>query len=117
MVGNDRRHSGRRTLLVSVRAANGTTYATLPNSVKVGWVFALWGQGQADSMQGAQSGINTSFFSNGLWGSSGWASAYSSLDHYLQGPPISSYFVPGRPVSYAGDRFGVQAAAQFFLKQ
>jgi hypothetical protein len=92
---------------VSVRAANGTAYATLPNSVKVGWVFALWGQGQADSMQGAQSGINTSFFSNGLWGSSGWASAYSSLDHYLQGPPISSYFVPGWPVSYAGDRFGV----------
>ena len=34
---------------VSVHAANETSvYATLPNSVKVGWVFALWGQGQAE---------------------------------------------------------------------
>jgi hypothetical protein len=91
---------------VSVRATNGTAYATLPNSVKVGLIFALYGQGQADSIQGAQSGNYTSFFS-GLWGQAGWVSPYPGLEHYLQGPPITANFVPGQPYYYAGDRFGV----------
>ena len=92
--------------IVSVRAANGIGYATLPNSVKVGWVFALWGQGQADSMASGQSGTNTSYFS-GLWGFGGWNSAFGGNERYLQGPPITANFVPGQPINNAGDRFGV----------
>jgi hypothetical protein len=92
--------------IVSVRAANGVGYATLPNSVKVGWVFALWGQGQADSMQSGQSGFYTSYFS-GLWGFGGWNSAFGGNEKYLQGPPITANFVPGQPINNAGDRFGV----------
>ena len=99
--------------IVSVRAANGVGYATLPNSIKVGWVFALWGQGQADSIQGAQSGTYISWFS-GFWGFGGWSSAFSGDDHYLQGPPITANFVPGQPVVYAGDRFGVAAVSEAF---
>jgi hypothetical protein len=92
---------------VSVRAANGVGYATLPNSVKVGLVYALYGQGQADSMQAfTQSGNYTSFFT-GLWGYFSWASQYSGLELYLQGPPITGSFVPGAPVSFGGDRFGI----------
>ena len=94
--------------LVSVRATNGTAYATLPNSVKVGFVFVPWGQGQADLMQSAQSGTYTSFFS-GLWGYFGWSSPYAGIEHYLQGPPVTANFVPGQPSNYAGDRFGVQS--------
>ena len=37
---------------VSVRAANGTAYATLPSVVKVGLVFDLWGEGQAAAIIG-----------------------------------------------------------------
>ncbi len=96
---------------VSVRAANGIGYATLPNSVKVGWIFALWGQGQADSIQGTQSGFYNSFFS-GLWGYGAWTGAFAGSDeHYLMGPPIVGNFVPGQPVGYAGDRFGVTGGA------
>ena len=94
--------------LVSVRATNGTAYATLPNSVKVGFVFVPWGQGQVNSMQSAQSGTYTSFFS-GLWGYFGWSSPYAGIEHYLQGPPVTANFVPGQPSNYAGDRFGVQS--------
>ena len=92
--------------IVSARAANGIGYATLPNSVKVGWVFALWGQGQADSMASGQSGTNTSYFS-GLWGFGSWNSAFGGNERYLQGPPITANFVPGQPINNAGDRFGV----------
>ena len=91
---------------VSVRATNGIGYATLPNSVKVGWIFALWGQGQADSIQAQQSGTYTSWFS-GLWGYGGWAGAFGGNEHYLQGPPVTANFVPGQAAGYAGDRFGV----------
>jgi hypothetical protein len=90
----------------SCSSGNGA-YATMTNPVKIGWVFALWGQGQADSMQGNQSGINTSFFSAGLWGLSQWNPVYGGNDHYLVGPPIVADFVPNRGYSYAGDRFGV----------
>ena len=53
---NDHRAAHGRTIagipaggpyFVSVRAANGTAYATLPSVVKVGLVFDLWGEGQA----------------------------------------------------------------------
>jgi hypothetical protein len=96
--------------LVSVRAANGIGYATMPNSIKVGWVFALWGQGQADSIQTPQSGYYTSYFS-GLWGYGGFSGNLPGNDHYLVGPPIIGNFVPAQAFGYAGDRFGVGTSA------
>jgi hypothetical protein len=98
--------------IVSVRAANGTAYATLPSSIKVGWVFALWGQGQAGSISSAQSGTYTSYFS-GLWGWAGWGSVFGNANElYLTGPPIVGNFVPSASFQYAGDRFGVGSAGQ-----
>jgi hypothetical protein len=94
---------------VSVRAANGTAYATLPNSVKVGLIFALYGQGQADSMPSSQSGNYTSWFP-GLWGTAGWVNISSNaLDRYLQGPPVTANFVTGQTSFTAGDRFAVSS--------
>jgi hypothetical protein len=91
---------------VSVRAANGTAYATLPNSVKVGLPFDGYGQGQYGAFSTAQSGVNWSYFS-GLWGMVLRHSPYSGNETYLQGPPITASFVPGQSTSIAGDRFGI----------
>jgi hypothetical protein len=96
---------------VSVRAANATSlYATLPNSIRVGWVSAGWGNGQLQSFFGNQTGANTSGFS-GLWGfGKPQASVYaSSSEGFIAGPPVTANFVPNQPVNYAGDRFGVAA--------
>ena len=94
-------------LYVSVRAANGTAYATLPSSVRVGSVFPVWGEGQAGALFGAQSGLNISYYT-GLWGLNETRSSYVSNLGYLMGPPIgSTTFVPGQVTATAGDRFGV----------
>lgn len=89
--------------LVSVRAANETAiYATLPNSIKVGNIYAVWGQGQADSMQsGGQTGNNDSYAS-GLWGFGSFGGGY------VYGPanPSTSINIPSVQ-NYAGDRFSV----------
>jgi hypothetical protein len=95
---------------VSVRAANGTAYATLPNSVRIGDIYAVWGQGQAASIQAAQSGSNVGYFS-GLWGLVGGGSPFGSLESYLAGPPVIGNFVPSQGLSYAGDRFGITGSA------
>ena len=91
---------------VSVRAANGTAYATLPSAIRVGWIFAVYGQGQAAAMQNSQSGVATSWFA-GLWGQLSAGGPYSGLDQYLIGPPVTANFVPGQANYSAGDRFSV----------
>jgi hypothetical protein len=96
---------------VSVRAANGIAYATLPSSVRVGQIFALWGQGQAASVPTSQGGNYTSYFS-GLWGFGGLTGAFGFNELYLQGPPITANFVPSQTFAYAGDRFGISAFAE-----
>lgn len=93
-------------LFVSVRAANGTAYATLPNSIKVGLPFEGYGQGQFGAFPSTQSGFNWSYFA-GLWGSIARHSAYSGNEQFLQGPPITGAFVPSQSTSIAGDRFGI----------
>ncbi len=98
---------------VSVRASNGVAYATLPNSIRVGAIYAVWGNGQAASIFGNQSGSNTSWFS-GLWGYGRSGTIYGEDEAYLAGPPVSSNFVPAQPFVYAGDRFGVQATGTPF---
>ena len=91
---------------VSVRASNGVAYATLPNSVRIGPILSVWGNGQAASIFGNQSGSNTSWFS-GLWGWGRSNSIYGEDEAYLAGPPVSSTFVPAQQFNYAGDRFGI----------
>lgn len=92
---------------VSVQAANGAGYATLPNSIRVGDVFGLWAQGQGGGAVTAQGGTNVSWF-QGLWGFVNLTGPFGSGDEaYLTGPPIAGYFVPARSINYAGDRYGV----------
>ena len=91
---------------VSVRAANGTAYATLPSGVKVGFLFDVYGQGQVAALPSGQSGTSLSYF-EGLWGYAGARSTYGGNQQYLNGPPVLGTFVPSYSISAAGDRFGV----------
>ena len=91
---------------MSVRATNGTEYATLPNSVRIGDVYALWGQGQAGAIPSGQSGNYVSWFSD-LWGYISPVSPFSANESLLLGPPVTANFVPGQSVNYGGDRFGI----------
>ena len=91
---------------VSVRAANGAAYATLPNSVRVGAAYAAYGNGQVQAIFGNQAGGNTSWFT-GLWGYPKSGTVYNGNEAYVAGPPVTSNFVPGQPINYAGDRFGI----------
>ena len=93
-------------LFVSVRAANGTAYATLPNSIKVGLPFEGYGQGQFGAFPYTQSGLNWSYFS-GLWNFIARHSTYSGNEQFLTGPPITGNYVPGQSTSTAGDRYGI----------
>jgi hypothetical protein len=87
-------------LFVSVRAANGAAYATMPSYIKVGLVFDWQGEGQTGAAMAPESGTANSYFT-GLWGLNQW---FGSLD---QGPPVVSNYAPGQTVMQAGDRFGV----------
>ena len=93
---------------MSVRATNErAVYATLPNSVRIGDIYALWGQGQAGGVMAAQGGSNVSWFQN-LWGAVTLGSSFTSGTWaYLLGPSVTGNFVPAQSLNYAGDRFGV----------
>ena len=90
---------------VRVAAANGLNYVTMASSIKVGWVFADWGNGQADAFQVAKTGANNSW----AYGLLGFGSFNSN---YTFGPsnPSTANNTPN-PANYAGDRFGVTGAA------
>lgn len=89
---------------VSVRAANGTAYATLPNLIKVGLVFDWWGEGQLGSVIGNAGGIAASYFT-GLWGGVGWLSGFDT------GPPLVSNWAPSQSTVVAGNRFGISGSS------
>jgi hypothetical protein len=91
---------------VSIRATNGTVYATLPSTVRIGLAFDAYGQGQIAALFTGQSGVNLSYFS-GLWGQTVAHSAFANNEQYLTGPPVASNFVPAQSQSTAGDRFGI----------
>jgi hypothetical protein len=95
---------------VSVRAANGTAYATMPNLIKVGLIFNLWGEGQLGSLLNSVGGYGLSYF-NGLWGSNQWQ---GSLD---TGPPVAGSYAPAQTVMIAGDRYGVSGASSPILAE
>lgn len=93
---------------VTVRAANATTYATLPSTVKVGYVFDFWGEGQIGILTESTS---WSYYTN-LWGLSQWRTALNGNGGnglYTTGPPISSYFAPSQVVSATGDALSASA--------
>jgi hypothetical protein len=88
---------------VSVRAANGTAYATMPNLIKVGLIFNFWGEGQLGSIIGGLGGTGLSYV-NFLWG----LVQPSGLD---TGPPVIGNYAPAQTNMVAGDRFGVTGAS------
>jgi hypothetical protein len=94
---------------VSVRAANGTAYATLSSTVRVGLVFDVWGQGQTIALFGGVGGSWLPFYS-GLWNLTNWTGNFSGQTNYMMGPPVSANLVPGQVTGPAGDRFGVAGA-------
>lgn len=98
-------------LFVSVRAANGTAYATMPNSIRVGLPFEGYGQGQFEAFPAAQSGTNWSYFA-GLWSTVSRHSPYTGNYSWFTGPAIAGAFVPGQSLSIAGDRFGITGNGQ-----
>jgi hypothetical protein len=90
-------------LFVSVRAANGTAYATMPSLIKVGLVFDINSEGQGAAL-GVLGGTANSYFT-GLWGQNSWNGAGTGgLD---QGPPVLGPWVPAQTIMYAGDRFSI----------
>ena len=94
-------------LYVSVRAANGTAYATMPSFIKMGDLFDWQGEGQLAAVAstpgvGNITGTVNSYFS-GLWGLTYWQSnTFNSLN---TGPAISGDFTPSFTQSFAGDAF------------
>ena len=91
-------------LFVSVRAANGTAYATMPSLIKVGLVFDWQAEGQGGALAAQESGVANSSFV-GLWGLNQWLPGGTPM--LDQGPPVTGNYVPGQTFMYAGDRFGV----------
>ena len=94
-------------LYVSVRAANGTAYATMPSFIKMGLVFDWQGDTQLQTVMsnpglGNTGGTANSFF-NGLWGLVWWQSnAFSGLN---PGPVISGDISLAFSQFYPGDAF------------
>ncbi len=83
-------------LFVSVRAANGQAYATMPSYMKVGLVFDWQGEGQLGAMASGESGTANSYFV-GLWGLNQFANGL------LQGP-AGRRQLPSGADDYAGGR-------------
>ena len=95
---------------VSVRAANGTAYATMPNLIKVGLLFNLWGEGQLGSLLNSVGGYGLSYF-NGLWSQSQWSGGFDT------GPPVVGNYAPAQTLMLAGDRYGVAGASSPYMAE
>ena len=88
---------------VSVRAANGTAYATLQSTVKVGLVFDVWGVGQSQPVIEASSGGWAFSTYPGLWGIN--APFQGSFYYYDTGPSVSGpNLFPSYTQMIAGDQ-------------
>ena len=90
---------------VSVRAANGTAYATLPSGVKVGLVFDLWGEGQASAIIAGTNGGWANSTYTGLWGVN--SPSTGNFYSYDTGPALATNLYPSWTQMVAGDRFSV----------
>lgn len=97
---------------ISVRAANGTAYATLPSTVRIGVVVDFWGEGSVNGITTSSTGGWWFSFYSGLWGKTSLLSQFSGASgssSYLV-VPIGN-FLPAQGYSVAGDRFGVNGTA------
>ena len=92
-------------LYVSVRAANGTGYATMPNYIKVGLIFDWQGEGVIGAMVSGQTGQSTYPFI-GLFGYD--AFNFTGNSNSDVGPRVTGNWVPSQTVTWAGDRFSIQ---------
>ena len=88
-------------LFVSVRAANGTAYATMPNYIKVGIVEDWQGEGQVGTITSSQAGSNIPTY-NGLFGFNAFIVTGNGL--FDTGPPVIGNWVPNFTQMFAGDR-------------
>ena len=104
---------------VSIRAANGTAYATLPSPIRVGLVFDMWGQGQTIAIDGGVGGVFTPYY-QGLWGRTVLNASYttgpSGSSSFLV-PTIANDWAPSQTSSAAGDRFGVNGSTSPVLTE
>ena len=97
---------------ISLRAANGTAYATLPNAVFVGANVAGFGEGNAvDQVVGTAFASNQTYF-QGVSTIVGWQSAGTPAPDnvsaaYIPGPSYLNNWAPARPAQLLVDRYGV----------
>ena len=104
------------SLYVSVRASNGTAYATMREPIRVGDVYSVFGQGQAGGIFNGGSGFNP-FFS-GLLGLNRQTGAFSLSSEIigLYGPEILPGFLLGSPLDTQGNRFWADASDRPFTE-
>lgn len=90
---------------ISVRAANGTSYATLPNQLRVGLVFDAWGVGQSQNVFSSNGGwfyATTPY----LWGQNIYGP--STFNYYDDGPVFpGTNMLPTWIQMLGGDQFAV----------
>lgn len=86
-------------LFISVRAANGTAYASLTNHIKMGLVFEWQGEGQLQTIPANSAGSANSYFT-GLWGLNIYKGGPN--DPLAQGPAIMSNYTPAYIEMFAG---------------
>ena len=92
---------------ISVRASNGTAYAQLQNSIRIGIVVEGNGEGQFGTcFSGGQGGNAVSTFTGGTLG----ISDNGSGGFFQAGPPIAGALIPGAGLTFPqpNDRFSVQ---------
>ncbi len=98
---------------ISVRASNGTSYATLPNAVFVGWPLAFFGEGNS-AAQISNAYNNQTFFS-GLASSVGFQTGGVGGNNITNATFLPGPSILGVQPSFVGqviaDHFGVFAAA------
>ncbi len=97
---------------VAFRAANGTSYATIPNAVFVGVNIAVFGEGNGAAQLSNGPGLPNQSFFPGFLSLSGYATEGSGATQasngiFIPGPPILGSFSPSQPTQLLVDRFGV----------
>jgi hypothetical protein len=103
---------GGQPLYVTVRASNGTAYATMTSAVKLGIVSDVTGEGQTGSALTAQSGTAGGYF-KGVWGVNSYQGAAAGGSAFLVGPPVVGNFIPAYAQTLVGDRVGAASTTIF----
>jgi hypothetical protein len=97
---------------ITVRAANGTAYATMTDQFKVGLTFDWWGEGQTGNIDSNASGTALSNYV-GLWG----RNAFTDYTMYKEGPNVVGAFKPSRATVTDGNTVGVTGGTSPILPE